>query len=458
MYTLDENPSNRLNEHSQPMVKTYTVKSTGLKEEYVLYSTEFIVSWLRILLTFPGWRCQIDVPKTKKDKYGSVTVSTYETVKITCIRIPEKGEIEAQIPADQAAYHRSAARILAATLLKGDDLMYSNDVPMGELGDPARVASPANICKAARIEALGMMRMSLAGSEVNEWRDYHKSEKARLAYMANVTKSTRVPDQVLRQLTDSEAAEYNRQVIRDASRTMARVRIDEDVLRDADEIKNSGSKVNPALVSLYDTLGKTRAARDSNKGSNKDTYKSMVKKYYTLTGYRLDLSVEWKAKSYDLRMEDIAWAEALRKSDPSYKFLHYEPNDRIRAVNGVLPNEALVSTAKAKTVAPVRSSKMISTSKAPLTSSTMFSTFQPTRTVTQSSKVQEHMAKKTKAQESEEEEEYDDGYVDQGEASDSGAEGYEEGYFSDQGAEGSGLEDDGYHPSQSDDEEEQYYG
>jgi hypothetical protein len=391
---LDENKSNRLNEHQKPITVSHDRK--GSKDIFVYYSSKLLKSWLRFLTTLHFWCDIVEVPKVVKTKFGSAVASTTETIRVRCLRLPLDSELAETYRDNQEAQNKTAAvrNVIKSVLLNDDTITLARNILVGHLGDPSRVSSPSNICRVSRLDSIGLMRITVAPGDHKRWEDFYRSEMARVAYVHNVSSATRVSDSVLLGLTGSEAEEYNKQTVANAAALLRTKTKDEEILRDAVNIRTKGSAVNPALVHLYDTASRAKVARDENKSNPADVYKAMVKTYYTLTGHKLDHKSERKNGTYDLRMADIRWAEDLRKKDPIYTFTHFDVTDRIRAMEGIL-HESVKHTESKDTKIREKSVKMMPVSNKYLfAESHMYSTSKPKSSVAPDSKVHDEIAKR----------------------------------------------------------------
>lgn len=375
---LDENPNNKLNEHSQPILVPASRKDPNAK--HALYAVDLLKKWVAYLVTQPIWCDIVETPKMSKTKFGSVVASATEVNRTSCLRLPSSAEIEEYCEGNArgAKILKTTRELLKTTLLRGDDLMSLKDMPLGTMGDPATIMSPVNICRVERMDRLAMSRYTLATADRKRWEEFYVSEKARLAYVTGMISSTRVSDKILRGLGDSESAEYNRQVVEGAIINISSSKVVGDAFDGALTVRSKGRSVNPALVQQYDIVSKSKATKDNDKINPMDMYKAMCKKYRTLTGHQLDPKEEKKGETYSFRMGDIEWAEELRVSRPSYRFVHYAPTDRIRATEGLIRDEDLKPEPRKQETKSGKSSKMIGLgSKYPFTNSSVYSNSKP---------------------------------------------------------------------------------
>ena len=309
---LDNNPSNPLNAHAEPMTRSFNGNTV------CMYAQDLLKQWLRFLCTNPLWSQTVIVDKVTKSKRGHLMQTTTTRVNATCVVMPSTADIRS-VAGDNVQLGSELTFIatqLQNCLLRpgsNDQLLQPSQVPLGMIANYKSVTTPVNVVKQERLHRLGYGKIALKGADTMLWDAYYRSEAARLKYVLSNVLGVSVNDAAINSLTNEEAELHNSMLISsmiEASQGGQEYMQHGDYLNKASE----GVAVNPSLVAYQRVAATAKVTRTDNPDAR--AYQDMINEYHRITGFRLDSKVEKAQKTLTFRLQEIEWARGLMASNP----------------------------------------------------------------------------------------------------------------------------------------------
>jgi hypothetical protein len=335
---LDDNPSNPLNAHREPILRTFSGNTV------CIYSHDLLKQWLRFLCSNPLWSQTVPVDKETKSKRGYVTQTGVARIRATCIVVPTDGDIRSVAGNNQqlGSELTFVALQLRDHLLRrigNEELYQPNEVPLGMIPRYSTVTAPTNVVKQDRLHRLGYGKIALKGQDAIAWDSFYRAESARLKYVLSNVMGTSVNDTAINSLNNEEAELHNSMMVAnmlESAPDLAGYIQHGEYMGKA----NKGSAVNPALIAYQRTMASSKVVRADNPETK--AYQDMVNEYHRLTGYRLDIKAERSQKSLPYRLHEIEWGHGIMTSNPYSTMGHNPVTNRMYPINSEPPMMTIV--------------------------------------------------------------------------------------------------------------------
>ena len=334
---LDDNPSNPLNAHKDPILKTFKGSIVAV------YSQDLLKHWLRFLGANPLWSQTVVVDKQVKSKKGHLTQTTTSRVKAMCIVVPTDNDIVSVAGDDQQlgselTFVALQLRRYLVKRMPGENLYQPGEVPLGSVPSQSVVTTPVNVVKQDRLHRLGYGKVALKGQDAVMWESFYKAEAARLKYALSEIFGITVNDAAINSLSNEDADLHNSLMVANMLETSpeaAGYMSHEGYI----DKSNKGTAVNPALIAHQRAMSNARAVRVDNPDTK--AYQDMIDEYKRLTGFGLDLKAERAQKSLPFRLHEIERAYGLMSSDPYVTVGHNHITGRMYPIRSDSPSHVM---------------------------------------------------------------------------------------------------------------------
>ena len=332
---IDNEPSNPYNKGSEPFVREVTVN--GVSRRFVYYTADLLKDFFRWTNTQALWRADKLCVRTSKAKNGLGALHSKRDEAVTCYQTPANHDINRFCGNDDnlRGVIIYSAKVIEAFLIKPSDpslgLRMPSDVYPGEMVLHEVLSTPANICKADRLEHMAYSKQAINAEHLPVWNTFYSCEKSRLRYLIDDSGNYKPNDRNLAALSPENKEQYNTIALNKLYNTVVNgiPSTVSQYLRDHNPNSNVGSYpmsdraiVNPAVAFFQEAKASQMGARDPTKVTQIDVDRETIREYKNFTGYSLG---KQSKDQLAVRRRDLAWMINMR-NDPKTNHTRFTHN------------------------------------------------------------------------------------------------------------------------------------